>query len=111
MDITNLEEKLLNNIKEMNSEKLKKDYENACMNYIKAFEEKQGCYFEFWAADRVGEVASFGEDFCFNFPDIKFDIDNKIEKGKIFEWIEYCLDLYELNKRRVNYESYLIGAR
>lgn len=95
----------------MKTEKLKKDYEKACMNYIKAFEKKHEVYFEFWIANRVGEVASFGDIFTFHFSDVKFDIDNNAEKGKIFEWHEYCLEIYRKKERFVNYQSYLMGAR
>ena len=95
----------------MNIEKIKKDYEKSCMNYIKVFEEKHEVCFEFWVADRVGEVASFGDILTFNLSDIKHDIDNYVEKGKIFEWQEHCLEIYESAGRFINYQSYLMGTR
>lgn len=93
----------------MNIEKLKKDYDQACMNYIKAFEEKHEVYFEFWVAGRVGEIASFGDTFFFNLNEIKYDIDNEIETGKIFFWNDYCIQRHFENKPQVNFRNYCKG--
>ena len=94
----------------MKTENLKKDYEKVCMNYIKVFEKKHDFDFYDWI-DGVGNNADFNGDYVFHFSDVKHDIDNNIEKGKILEWYDYCLGIYSETKRFVNYESYLMGAR
>ena len=60
-------------------------YTNIVKSYIHAFEKKQNTNFEYWMCDIVGGHAIIG-DVVLDFIDIVYDIDNKIEKGKIFEW-------------------------
>ena len=50
----------------MYKEKLKKDYENACNAYLKAFCEKHEFYGldnpeTYWIGDQVGEIANCGD--------------------------------------------------
>lgn len=91
--------------------KLKEDYEIACNNYIKEFVKKQKYKFDYWIADEVGGIASFIEQYYFNFSDIKYDIDNNIKKGVIFEWQDSYVDNYDYNNnistiKKINYKNF-----
>lgn len=83
---------------------LEAKYNAAVRKYIEEFEKKQDVYFEFWVADRVGEVACFG-DYFFNFDDIRFDIDSEIPKGEIVSWFDLSLD----GDFKVNYRTYCMN--
>jgi hypothetical protein len=82
----------------MSKSTLFKQYKNACTDYILAFERKQGLCFEFWIADRVGEMACFG-DWCIMLTDIIHDIETKQPKGRIIEWHDKMLP--------INYQTYI----
>ena len=90
--------------------KLKTKYNKIVEQYLIAFVEKQdldidNCY---WVADRVGEILSVNEQYCFNFDDIRFDVDNDVKAGVILEWQNESLDNYFKKKKyKVNYENYL----
>jgi len=88
---------------------LKKEYEAICNEYIKDFVKKQGYEFSYWVADKVGGIACFIEQYFFNIDDIRYDIDNKVKKGRIFEWQDFCIENSENEcERNVNFESYLL---
>ena len=84
-----------------NSE-LFKQYRSACTAYIIAFEKKQDVLFEFWVADRVGETASFGDDFL-SLSDIIFDIESGQPAGRIFRWSSEAI---ENGGKYISYEAY-----
>lgn len=84
---------------------LKKQYEQVCNQYVKLFCEKHFVDLEFWVGDEVGGIASFGCVFYFNYEDIRYDIENKIRKGAIFEWLEYTLQ--NQNDQNINYKNYI----
>jgi len=100
-------------------EELNTQYEAICAQYVKLFCKKQGVYIEdtFWIADRVGELLSVIDQYCFNLSDIKYDLTHKCPKGQIFEWQDYEIeDHFKREKegksqRKVNYESYSKGYR
>ena len=85
---------------------LKNDYEKSVMNYLEFFCIKQQCEFDYWVADQIGTIAAFGDNF-FSLDNIRFDIDNEIEKGVIYEWQYHCIEK-EVN---INYENYIKGLR
>jgi hypothetical protein len=85
--------------------KLQKDYHDAVMAYIKAFEAKQELEFYGWVGGNLGEVAVFSDmyiDFC----DIVLDIDSQQPKGLIAEWYETIN-----SEKSGNYRSYCMGYR
>ena len=94
----------------MNSriEKLHKKYVAVCNEYIENFCKKHDCYFEFWVADEVGGVASFGDINYFNFGDIVYDLNTDQPKGQIFTWSAESIDN---PKKSINYFSYCLGLR
>ena len=63
-------------------EKLKSDFETAVMNYVEFFIIKQQCDFEYWVGQEIGGMGVFG-DYVFSFDNIKYDVDDEVEKGYI----------------------------
>lgn len=88
-------------------EKLKRDYEKACNQYMKLFCEKQDMYFDGFVNDDIGGIA-LCSDFFFNFQDIVWDVNAKIPKGVIIEWYDAQMENPE---RAINYYSYTKGLR
>lgn len=74
--------------------------------YVAEFEEKHETYLEYWVADDKTGIASFGDNF-FNLSDIVHDIDNNCKPRAIFDWQNYQIE----SGSKVNFESYLMGAR
>jgi hypothetical protein len=73
-------------------------YEKSCNLLVIKFCQKQGLTFEYWVADRVGEIV-LCSDFFFNLSDIVFDLKTKQPKGKIIEW-------YDADSK-MNYQTFL----
>ena len=88
-------------------DKLKKDYEKACKEYIKLFCEKQDLGFDGFVNDDIGGIA-LCSDFFFNFQDIVLDVNAKIPKGVIIDWYDAQLENPE---KAINYYSYTKGLR
>ena len=91
----------------MTNKELKENIELLCNEYVKRFSEKQEVYFDYWVAEIIGETAVLG-DYCFNFSDIKLDIDTDQPKGLIFNWYN---DNIENEGKSINYFSYTLGLR
>lgn len=96
-----------------NKTSLKNQYAILVAAYIGLFEAKHGYAFSGWIGD-FGEMATFcGEEYYFTFNDIRFDIDNKINKGLIFRWhdegVEHNLPRKE--PRWINFKNYCKGLR
>lgn len=76
---------------------LREKYEEVTKEYIVAFENKQDISFIEWFKISPLEppyCASFkgcDESYVVYLTDIIFDVDNEVEKGKIFEWQESLL--------------------
>ena len=87
---------------------LKEHYEVVVSEYIRKFCNKQEVSFEFWVANEIGGVACFGDDLCFNFTDIVWDINSNQPKNQIIDWIYESIDNPE---RSINYFSYSKGLR
>lgn len=87
--------------------KLQKNYEKACMAYIREFEEKHNMSMEFWIADRIGEWAMFG-DVALQFSDIVYDIDTQQPRRYIWDW---HYDNLKYPNNNINYHSYCKGLR
>lgn len=93
---------------------LKTKFQQVCMDYLGAFmrkhgffDENTGEYADFdWVGDEIGGIANIADHFI-NFDDIRRDIDEEVSKDKYFEYYDYCVE----NESRINYKSYLMGAR
>lgn len=98
----------------MTKDKLKRNFEKACTDYIEYFCKKQDIEFEFWIADEIGGIAAFccAEHF-FNLTDIILDINSDQPKNFILDWQNESTD-YSLrhdDNLYINYSSYIKGAR
>ena len=82
--------------------KLKKQYELVCNEYMNKFCNKQEMDFNGWLADIVGGIACCNE-FLFNFQDIVWDINSKQPKGMIVNW---CYENLDNPEKSINYFSY-----
>ena len=87
-------------------ERLKRDYDKAIEAYITHFCIKQDLDFEYWAGDEVGTVAFFG-DVILDFQQIKYDIDECVEAGKIIIYFWYSLETSEKAENVMNYKNWL----
>ena len=84
--------------------------------YVEAFLRKHGFYDDDtgeycdydWVADEVGGILCVS-DYFFGFDDIRYDIDNAVQKDTFFAWYDYSMG--NLIKKKVNYKSYCKGAR
>jgi len=85
---------------------IKQRYENCVMQYVEKFCNKHDLDFDGWIGDYFGEVADMSDLFI-DFYDIRYDIDYNIDKHLYKEWYYYRLE----NNIKVNYRSYLKGAR
>lgn len=84
--------------------KLQKQYEDVCNEYIKVFVKKHGYEFDYWIADQVGGIASFIEQYFFNLQDIVWDINSNQPEGLIFKWQDESLMHYP--PKSINYYNY-----
>lgn len=85
----------------MNKE-LRKNYENAVNDYIKAFEATNEIDFDFWVGEEVGGICFFG-DYSFNFADVKYVVDNKIAFDWLISWYYFVV---EYEKCYINLDAY-----
>lgn len=76
--------------------------------YIRQFEKKHECYFEFAVSDDLTGIVCFGDIAYFHISDIIFDIDTNQPKSLIFEWINDCV---ENEEKTINFSSYAMGLR
>lgn len=95
---------------------LQKDYNDICERYLRAFDEKhdlalfESDFKDCWIGGQVGSIADIN-DMYLNFDDIRYDIDNNIPAGKIFDWYWNSVDHAEMKVKYMNFESYCKGAQ
>jgi hypothetical protein len=90
---------------------LKEKYESIIDEYVKRFEKKHGLQLESWVSDDKNGVACFGDILYFSVNDIIYDINNKLPKGLIINWLEDGIDYYEKKGQTINIHSYAKGLR
>jgi hypothetical protein len=96
----------------MDLNKLKTDWENLTIEYVKIFCEKHEMYYEedSWVGNKIGEIICIG-DYYIDFSDIKYDIDNNIPEEKFDSWYWKSLEVYQITgKNYMSYESFCKGA-
>lgn len=97
----------------MTIKELKKKFGECCNEYLLKFCKKHGFDPDdaYWVADDPGTIVSIG-DYCFDFQDIKHDIDNNVPKGKMIEYYDYSYEKYvTTGNSGVNYRSFILGMR
>lgn len=97
---------------EIDKNGLKKNYNDACNAYLKAFAEKHGLDMSDcgWVAEEPGGIASIG-DYFVDMPTIITDIDMEAPEEEFWKWYEYTaeVDLLELPDN-CNYKAWLRGC-
>lgn len=96
----------------MDLNKLKTDWENLTIEYVKIFCKKHEMYYEedSWIGNKIGEIICIG-DYYIDFSDIKYDIDNNIPEEKFDSWYWKSLEVYQITgKNYMSYESFCKGA-
>lgn len=88
---------------------LRKQYEQIVNEYIHFFSLKHDIELDFWVADQIGTVGSFG-DYFFSFDDIRLDIDYGIPKKHLFKWYETSLEEHTKNGYSLSYYTYLLNT-
>ncbi len=91
----------------MKKSTIKENYEIAVNAYVDIFCKQCDLVFEYWV-DYTGGIAVIG-DYYFNFSDIKYHMDNDINKDLIFSWYDETLIRAAKSKTRHSYEYYLMG--
>lgn len=89
-------------------DKLRKELDKVLQKYIAEFEKKHDLEMEYVVSDDLMGVINFGDTYFFSINDIVYDIDEKLERGLIIEWLEYNLENQE---NYVNLHSYSKGYR
>lgn len=89
--------------------KLQKEYQDVVNQYLKKFIKKHKYEFSYWVSADIGGIACFIDQYYFDFDDIRFDIDNNVEKDLIFKWQDDGIE--NDNKDVLNFKSYSLGLR
>ncbi len=84
--------------------KLKEQLHSVISQYIDIFCDKQEVELDSFVNDDMLGIALVS-DFYLNISDIIYDIDNEVEKGKIFKWYYASIDAHP--KPFPNYKNYL----
>jgi hypothetical protein len=85
-------------------------YNAIISEYLARFAEKQGL--ELDTDDMQADFFWFNEGlYVYSINDIRLDIDEDVPAGKIHEWFSECSAIFEKQKIRINYRSWLMGAR
>lgn len=91
--------------------KLREKLNLVLLEYISTFEKKQGLHLEFAVSDDLMGVLSFGDVLFINIENVIYDIDNKVKKGVVVDWIYDSLEQYKIEGKSINFESYSKGLR
>lgn len=94
----------------MEKSKLRIKLEECLKEYIVLFEEKHQVCFEFAVSDDLTGILSFGCVNYFHISDVIYDIDNKLEKGFIFDWLNDNIEFSE-SIQHINLHAYANGLR
>lgn len=99
--------------KNLTVEKLRKDYERACLAYVdklKDMWELDSNYIE-WIRDEIGGVLDYGCGvFTANMDEIIYCVENNITMDDYIRWQEYCSDCIELGFDAINLHSWNKGC-
>lgn len=95
----------------MDKEKIRKDFENACEEYLKALCEKFEMPYDkdAWVANDVGTIACVG-DYFINFDEIRYIVDNDLTLDEYLQYYDYCLEAYDYGITAPNLENWHKGC-
>lgn len=101
-------ETLLQSIHTATPEALHKAYEAVCEEYRKRLTAQMDLRYDYWIADRVGEVLDVNGEYSLNMPEIVLLVDNAVSFDDFYEWWKQWTDWESDN--RINLWSWLKGA-
>ena len=92
-------------------ELLKKNYEKACNEILKAFCQTYELQYEedAWVAGDVGTIALIG-DYYIDFQNMIYMLDNGIAFEEFLRWYDYSLDAHDLGLDTPNFTSWCKGC-
>lgn len=102
-------EQLIQEIRILRPEALHKAYEAIAEEYRKRLVAQLDLGYDFWIADRVGEVLDIDGEYSLDMPEIVMLVDNAVGFDEFYEWWSQWSD--SDNKYRINLWSWLKGAR
>lgn len=89
---------------------LKYRYNEIISEYLARFTEKQGL--ELDPDSMQSDFFWFNEgNWTFPISDIRLDIDLNVPAGQIKQWFSECSSVFKKKGVRINYRSWLMGAR
>ena len=87
---------------QVNKDKLRDDYEDACYNYIAEFGQISEFDFGGWIGYNVGGIALFG-DYAIDFLNIVYIVDNDVPVDTFVNWYWFCA---EYEQCKINLQNY-----
>lgn len=95
----------------MDKQQLKKNYEDACNAYLKAFCEKHDFSLSdtFWVGDDVGGIADCS-GYDFDMATIRTDIDEDAPEEELLKHYDYVLDAMEFKLPTPNFHAWIHGC-
>ena len=95
----------------MDKGKVKKDFETACDNYLKAICEMFELFYEedAWVAGDVGTIACVG-DYFIGFDEIRYIVDNDLTLDEYLQYYDYCLEAHDYGITAPNLENWHKGC-
>lgn len=95
----------------LNKNKLKRDFENACNAYLKAFCEKHGYDYEgtYWAGGDIGGMVLCGDQFV-SIDTIRTDIDMDAPEEEFLKWYDYTSEVTAYDLPSMNFQNWLKRA-
>lgn len=96
----------------MNTEKLIKDYEEACNNIVKAFSKRYEVYCDTsdWVAEKVGGTICINEEFYLSIEEMILMFKTNISWDEYLRYWDYSYDCATLGLTNMNLESWIKGA-
>jgi len=83
-------------------------YKTLFLKYISVFCDKQDARYEYFLDQKGIYIA----DDYIPYNDIRLDVDNNVPKGWIWEFVNYCFELYSSGKKdKYNYEEWLLKEK
>lgn len=93
-------------MKKLSIHEIKERLDNCIDLYTDLFCQKQEVFADGWIGQIKGEINCFADAFL-SFSDIRYDLENNIEKGIIFKWYWDNVE----SEHSINYHSYIHGLR
>jgi hypothetical protein len=90
---------------------VKKNYGDACNEYLRLFCKKHGFDFEHdvWVAGEIGDIAFVGDCFV-DMRTVITDIDFDAPENEFGRWYDYCMRIGELGEPSPNFRAWLKGC-